>query len=120
MSDIPESLDSMLAAWNETNPEKIRDHLDRALSTDVLFIDPSHSIVGLEAFEKMVREFRAQFPDAVSSRASGVDTHHNLYRYNWEIHRSGKLMLPGFDVAELNTEGKVCRIEGFFGPLPEA
>lgn len=120
MSQIPVTLDIMLAAWNETNPEKIRDHLDRALSPDVIFIDPSHSIVGLEAFEVMVRDFRAQFPDAVCTRASGVDTHHNLYRYNWEIHRSGELLIPGFDVAELNSDGLVCRVEGFFGPLPEA
>lgn len=78
--------------------------------------------MGREAFEKMVREFRAKFPGAVCSRASGVDTHHNLYyRYNWEIHRGGELMLPGFDAAEINNEGQVCRIEGFFfGPLPEA
>lgn len=120
MAEIPETLDSMLAAWNETDPEQIRPHLDRALAADVVFIDPAHSIVGLEAFERMVREFRAQFPDAVCSRASGVDTHHNLYRYNWAIHRNGELFLPGFDVAELDADGRVRRVEGFFGPLPDA
>lgn len=118
MSEIPKTLDNMLAAWNETDPEKIRAHLDAAVSADVLFIDPAHKITGRDAFETMVREFRAQFPDAVCTRASGIDSHHGLYRYNWEIHRSGTLMLPGFDVAEIDEQGEVCRIEGFFGALP--
>jgi hypothetical protein len=119
MSQVPTALEGMLAAWNETEPAKIREHLDQALAADVVFIDPAHSIVGLADFEKMVRAFRARFPDALCSRSSGVDTHHNLYRYNWEIHRSGELLLPGFDVAELDERGQVCRVEGFFGPLPE-
>ena len=118
MSEIPKSLVRMLEAWNERDPEKVRAHLDNALADDVVFIDPSHSIVGLEAFEKMVREFRAQFPEAVCSRSSGVDSHHSLHRYSWEIHQDGKLLVPGFDVAELNPQGEVCRVEGFFGPLP--
>ena len=118
MSEIPDALDGMLRAWNERNPEKIRAHLDAALADDVIFIDPTHSIVGLDAFETMVREFRTQFPDAVCSRASGVDSHHDLHRYNWEIHRDGTLLVPGFDVTQLNERGQVCRVEGFFGPLP--
>lgn len=120
MTEIPKTLDRMLAAWNEPDATKVRGHVDAALSQDVIFIDPSHSIVGKDAFEAMVHDFRAQFPGAVCSRASGVDSHHNLFRYNWEIHRGEELLLPGFDVAELNDAGMVCRIEGFFGPLPKA
>jgi hypothetical protein len=118
MSETPKALVRMLDAWNERDPEKIRSHLDDALADEVIFIDPTHSIVGLDQFEAMVREFRSQFPDAVCSRASGIDSHHDLHRYGWEIHRDGTLMVPGFDVAQLNERGQVCRVEGFFGPLP--
>ena len=118
MSEAPKALDHMLTAWNERNPDAIRSHLDAALAEGVIFIDPTHSTVGRDEFETMVRDFRAQFPDAVCSRSSGIDGHHNLYRYTWEIHRDGELMVPGFDVAELDDRGQVCRVEGFFGPLP--
>jgi hypothetical protein len=47
-----------------------------------------------------------------------VDTHHQLYRYAWAIHQNGKLVLPGFDVAEVDDSGRVTRVLGFFGPLP--
>ena len=118
MSETPKSLERMLEAWNERDPAKIRPHLDDALADDVIFIDPTHSIVGLDDFEAMVREFRGQFPNAICSRASGIDSHHDLHRYNWEIHQDGELLVPGFDVAQLNARGQVCRVEGFFGPLP--
>jgi hypothetical protein len=119
MSNIPSSFDHMLAAWNERDCEKIRGHLERALAPEIHFVDPSIETRGIDEFEDNVREFRGRLPDAVCSRASGVDTHHGLYRYAWEIHRGGELLLPGFDVVETDEAGRVLRVLGFFGPLPE-
>jgi hypothetical protein len=58
-------------------------------------------------------------PDADYSRASGVDHHHDVVRYAWEIRGGGELVLPGFDVIELDEAGRVLRVLGFFGPLPD-
>lgn len=118
MNETPKALEQMLNAWNEREPGALRGHLDKSLSEDVIFIDPTHSIVGRDAFETMVHDFRKQFPEAVATRSSGIDGHHNLYRYHWEIHQGGELLVPGFDVAEINDQGQVCRVEGFFGPIP--
>lgn len=117
MSQHPKNLDHMLAAWNERDLSKLRPHLERALAPGVRFVDPSNDIVGIDAFEKMVRAFREKIPDAVCSRASEVDSHHRLYRYHWEIHRGEELMLPGFDVVETEPSGHVAHVLGFFGPL---
>ena len=118
MSETPKALEQMLNAWNELDHDAVRGHLDKALAEDVVFIDPTHSTVGRDAFETMVHDFRPQFPLAGCSRSSVIDCHHNLYRYNWESHQGGELLVPGFDVAEINDAGQVCRVEGFFGPLP--
>ena len=72
MARHPETFDHMLAAWNEREPAKVRGHLEQALSADVRFVDPTNELTGVDAFEAMVHEFRAQNPDAVCSRASGV------------------------------------------------
>ena len=117
MSDYPETLDHMLAAWNEPESDRVRAHLERALSPRVRFVDPTHDIAGIDAFETMVREFRARLPDAVCSRASVVDSHHLLYRYHWEIHRGDELLVQGFDVVETEPSGHVAQVLGFFGPL---
>jgi hypothetical protein len=42
----------------------------------------------------------------------------NLHRYTWQISMKGKPVLTGFDVSEQNAEGKICKVLGFFGPLP--
>ena len=118
MSGTPDSFDHMLAAWNEREPSKVRGHLEQALTPDVHFVDPSNDISGIDAFEAMVHEFHEKFPGAVCSRASGIDSHHRLYRYNWEIHQGAALLLPGFDVVETDASGRVARVLGFFGPLP--
>ncbi len=117
MSNYPEALDHMLAAWNESDSAKVRGHLERALAPNVRFVDPSIDLTGLDEFEANVHDVHERLPGAVYSRTSSVDSHHQLYRYNWAIHVSGKLVLPGFDVVEIDDTGRVSDVLGFFGPL---
>ena len=119
MPPYPASLDHMLAAWNEREPERVRAHLEKALSPDVVFIDPSIVTRGIDEFEANVHEVHGRLPGAEYRRVSGVDRHHDVVRYAWEIRRDGELVLPGFDVTELDDEERVLRVLGFFGPLPE-
>ena len=118
MTQTPEVLEQMMAMWNETDLTRIETHVGEIFSEDVVFIDPSNSIVGRQAFVEMVEKFRTTFADAICSRASGVDSHHGLHRYHWEIHRGDDLLVSGFDVTEVNADGRVSRVEGFFGPIP--
>ena len=108
----------MLAAWNERDPDKVRVHLDKALAPDVEFIDPSIETHGIDEFEANVHAVHRQLPGAEYGRTSDVDSHHRLHRYSWAITRDGETLMPGFDVTELNDDGLVVRVFGFFGPLP--
>jgi hypothetical protein len=116
----PESLDHMLATWNERDPAEVRGHLDRALAPDVVFIDPSIETHGIDEFEANVHDVHRQVRGAVYERTSGVDSHHQLYRYTWRISRDGEVLMPGFDVTEVDDDGKVTRVLGFFGRLPDS
>ena len=97
----------------------MRSHLERALAPDVEFIDPSVETQGIDEFEANVHIVQAGLPGAVYSRTSGVDSHHDLHRYSWQISRDGELVVTGSDVTEVNDDGKVTRVLGFFGPLPD-
>ena len=119
MSTHPESLDHMLAAWNERDPARVRTHLERAVAPDVVFVDPSIDLQGIDDFEANVHEVHRQLPGAVYARTSAVDSHHGLHRYSWLISREGEEILPGFDVTEVGPDGKVMRVLGFFGPLDD-
>ena len=117
MSQAPESFDHMLAAWNEGDPARVRSHLDKALTADVHFVDPSVDLVGIDDFEANIHRVHEQVPGAVYSRTSEVDEHHGFHRYHWAIHRDGDLVLAGFDVAVTDASGRVEKVIGFFGPL---
>ena len=119
MTSCPEAFDHMLAAWNERDPQRVRAHLERALAPNVEFIDPSVETHGIDEFEANVHDVHRQLPGAEYSRTSGVDSHHRLHRYSWQISRDGEVLLPGFDVTEVDDDGMVTRVLGFFGPLPD-
>tara|TARA_E500000331_G_C17256371_1_gene713247 strand:- start:110 stop:475 length:366 start_codon:yes stop_codon:yes gene_type:complete len=118
MPNYPESFDHMLAAWNESDPSLIRGHLDKALASDVRFVDPSIDVTGIDGFEANVHEVHGRLPGAVYSRTSGVDSQHGFFRYHWAIHQNGELVMPGFDVVETDEDGRVACVIGFFGPIP--
>ena len=119
MSNHPESLDHMLAAWNEPEPSRVREHLERALSPNVRFVDPTIDVTGIDGFEANVHEVHANIPGAVYSRASGVDSQHGFHRYHWAIHQNGECLVEGFDVTETDEAGKVVCVIGFFGAIPD-
>jgi len=119
MADYPKSLDHMLAAWNEPDSSRVREHLAKALNPEVRFVDPTIDVTGIDGFEKNVHEVQSRLPGAVYSRTSGVDSQHDFHRYHWAIHLDGKLVISGFDVTETDEDGRVVCVIGFFGDVPE-
>jgi hypothetical protein len=120
MAMYPDSLDRMLAVWNERDLTRVRAQLEAALAPEIVFIDPTIVTTGLYEFEANVRAFRTKYAHASLVKTSGIDSHHNLHRYTWAISIGSKLMVAGFDVTETNQEGRIVRVLGFFGPLPES
>lgn len=119
MSDYPKALDHMLAAWNEPDYTKVRGHIEKALSADIRFVDPTIDVTGIDGFEGNVHDVKSKIPGAVYSRTSGLDSQHGFYRYHWVIHLNNTLILSGFDVVEINEEKKISCVIGFFGDIPE-
>lgn len=117
MSNIPECFNAMMRAWNEKDRAKVRGHLDTALAPNVVFADPNYLVEGIDAFEEMVLEFHEKYPISTCEHTSGLDHHHNRYRYKWLVSVNGTPALPGMDVVEIDNNGQVIRVDGFFGPF---
>jgi hypothetical protein len=114
MTDYIENLATMLSIWNTTDAAEKRRLAEAALEHNVHFVDPNHNIMGRDAFLKMVDEVQSGIPGAVYSRASEIDAQNNHCRYHWAIHMNGELIMPGFDVTEVNDAGKIVKVIGFF------
>ena len=115
--DLAEAMQHYLRMWNETDPDRIREHLNLAVAEGCLWVDPLNNHVGRDALEANVREFRMNFPDAELALGSNVDSHNGRHRYEWVIVSGGELILRGFDVMTIDDAGLIERVDGFFGTL---
>ena len=120
MSDTQASLEKMMAVWNTTDAAEKTALVEAALEHNVHFVDPNHNIIGRKAFLDMVDQVQSEIPGAVYSRDSKLEVQNNFYRYYWAIHLNDELILPGFDVTEVNDAGKIVKVIGFFGKLDRA
>jgi len=116
-TDIPETFQHYLRMWNERDSNVIRRHLDLAVSEDCIWVDPQNDHVGRNALEENVRTFRKKYSDADLKLGSNIDGHHRRYRYEWIISVGSAVLVRGFDVATVNQDGMIERVDGFFGML---
>jgi hypothetical protein len=120
MTDVTATIDTYLEAYSETDDQRRAELISRVWTSDGHLIDPPLDAEGHEAIGNMAVAVHGQFPGHRFRRASGVDAHHGFARYGWElVGPDGAVTLAGMDVAQLGDDGRIRRVLGFFGPLPE-
>lgn len=117
MTHYLDNLKKMMAVWNSTDATEKSELVDAALEHNVHFVDPNHNIVGRQAFLDMVASTQAKIPGAVYAQKGAIGFQNNFCRYHWTIHLNDQLVMPGFDVVEVNDSGKIVKVIGFFGEL---
>lgn len=121
MNDLTTTVDGYLAAWNETDPEQRSALIEKVWRTDGRLIDPPFAAEGHVQIGEMLAAVHTQFPGHQFRRVSGVDAHHDQLRFAWElVAPDGTVTVAGMDVGEVADDGRLCRIAGFFGGLPDA
>ena len=119
VSNVTTTIDTYLAAWNETDPAHRAELIEQVWAADGRLTDPPLAAEGHAGISDMAAALQTQFPDHRFRRASGIDTHHDQFRFAWElVSPDGGVVLSGLDVGELAADGRLQRITGFFGPLP--
>ncbi len=118
MKQVPEALSFMLGAWNERDLDKIRSHVDKCMSDKIVFADPDNFVQGKDEFTEMIIRFRKEEPETILKPTSGMDSHNNRFRYTWASYIDGVMSVKGLDIVQLDENGLVERVDGFFGDLP--
>ena len=119
MSELTTTIDTYLAAWNETDPARRAELIEQVWATDGRLIDPPLASEGHAGISEHIAALHAQFPGHRFRRASGVDTHHDTVRVAWElVAPDGSVALTGLDFGTLAADGRLQRVTGFFGELP--
>jgi hypothetical protein len=119
MSDLTATVDTYLAAWNETDPERRAELVEQVWAPDGTLTDPPMAASGHAGISEMHGALQGQFPGHRFRRATAVDAHHGRFRVGWElVGPDGAVALAGTDVGQLTDDGRLHGITGFFGDLP--
>jgi hypothetical protein len=119
--DAVATVEAYFDMWNQTDAAERAASIGRAWATDGTYLDPMLAAVGHDALSEMVAGVHSQFPGQRFRRTTGVDIHHDVVRFGWELAApDGTVTVAGLDVGELADDGRLRRITGFFGELPDA
>jgi len=121
MSDITETVDTYLSAWNEPDAAKRAPLIAKAWAADGVLQDPPLDGTGHDGISAAADALHTHYAEHQFRRTSGVDTHHDMFRFGWElVGPDGAVAIAGLDVGQLADDGRLARITGFFGDLPAA
>ena len=113
------TIDTYLEAYGETDADRRADLIKQVWAEDGQLIDPPLDGKGHDGIDAMFAAVQGQFPGHTFGRSTGIDAHHSLARYGWElVAADGSVTLGGMDVAVIADDGKLNRVAGFFGDLP--
>ena len=120
MIEVQTVVESWFASLNETDSAARAAHVERAWAADGRWVDPPFEGAGHEAISQMVDDVYQQYPGIRFRRVSGIDTHHDAVRYAWEmVDPDGNVLVAGIDIGQLGRDGRLQRVSGFFGELPD-
>jgi hypothetical protein len=107
------------AAWAEPDEGTRRRLLEEAWADDGVFRDPGATVEGREALVAHIGAFQQAMVGHSIAIASGVDAHGSHLRFAWKmVGPDGAEAMEGVDFGELDGDGRLKSIVGFFGPWP--
>jgi hypothetical protein len=119
---LDDAIGTYVAAWNEQDPARRRDLLERSLIGEVEVVHPSWGRShGIDAISEQIGRYQSAMPGTTIGLTSGIDVHNELGRYEWKVFdERGQEAMAGIDVVEIAGDGRLKRILMFHGPLPPA
>ena len=112
-------VDGYLTAYGEPDRGRRDALIAEVWSPRGRLIDPPATGEGHDGISDVADALQQQFAGHVFRRSTAVDEHHGVLRFGWElVAPDGSIVLTGLDVGELDDDGRLLRIAGFFGDLP--
>jgi hypothetical protein len=117
--DVTATVDASLAALAEPDEATRTALIKQAWSEDGSLTDPPLAGEGHAGINDFAGAVCQHYAGHRFRRTSGVDVHHDRFRYSWElVADDGTVTIAGIDVGTLSPDGRLGTVTGFFGDLP--
>lgn len=102
-------------AWLEPDADRRRALLERAWQEDAVYSDPTDHLEGRDALVAHIGAFQQAMAGGRVEITTEATRHHDSAHFHWQMKDAhGGLVLSGFDVVQLDAEGRISRLTGFF------
>jgi hypothetical protein len=116
MSDITTLVDKHLAGYCESDAARRAELVSTAWAESGSLIDPPFDGKGRDNIAAMTDVVLTHYAGHTFRRTTDVETHHQFGRYGWDlVAPDGSVAVSGTDYLELDEDGQLQRIVGFFG-----
>jgi len=120
-TDTATLVDTYFEMWRTTDAAERAELVAQAFTEDGRHVDQHADATGHTELVEMITGVHTGFPGFQMARTSGVDRFGDQLRFAWELNGAdGTPIVAGLDVAELAADGRLHRVTGFWGDLPEA
>jgi hypothetical protein len=120
MNNVNETVVRYIAAWNERDPKRRRDLVERTWAEDGGYVDAHRRGSGHAAIDALLATTQEQFPGYRVNLVSGIEAHNAFVRFSWAAGGTPEapLYLGGTDFATLAPDGRIKMIAGFTDAAP--
>jgi hypothetical protein len=122
MTQVTDLVGRYLAAWNENDDDARRASVAAVWAHDGCYLDPMAEVTGHDQISALIGAVQQQLPGHIFRLLDGVDAHHNVARFSWELVPvdGGESIAEGFDVAVIDDDGRIGSVLGFVDKAPAA
>jgi hypothetical protein len=118
MLAITTVVDTYIAMWNETDPEKRLALISETLNADATYIDPAMSGNGVDDINAMIAATQNAYLAYHFILQGEPDSHHDYLRFTWTLARDGEEPIAiGTDFATVANDGRLASVVGFLEPV---
>lgn len=116
--DETTTVDTYVAAWNESDTATCAEMLDQVFSEAGSYTDPTIHVSGRDALVAHVAGFQQRLAGATMERRSRVDGYGDVLRFAWAaVGTDGNVIVEGVDFVALDEDRRIRSVTGFFGTL---
>lgn len=114
-----EIVSAYCAAWNEKEDGARAQLLAKSWSEGGVYEDPNGVVAGRSNLNHHIVGFHQAYAGCRIVATSAVDQHSNKIHFTWQLQTpDGGVAIDGRDFGELDSDGRISHIVGFFGPPP--